>query len=245
MNRRTGKKSVFTAAAVMAAGIVILGGCGNTETAETEPAETESVETADGLDWIDVEEEREAVKEKAEEEEMDAIQSDSGEWKGLYFDYLEESFDYGGAGLDKELDLKYALIYVDDDDVPELLVNTGSPMGGFMILTIAGDQVKETMFLREGGFYKERGGLFHNSDGSGGMAFDRMYQLEDGEFQEILNGEWSYMEEGNEKYYLEGEEVTMEEYNAALDEYYAEGSWIPIDGLSYLTYSELCETIGN
>ena len=76
----------------------------------------------------------------------------SGEsWEEAYLEYLE-SFEYRNG-------CTYSFIYVDDDAIPELEINTGYAAGGSLLLTYHDGILDEVDIYRSGLYYVEKGNL--------------------------------------------------------------------------------------
>ena len=123
----------------------------------------------------------------------------------------------------------YDLIYVNDDDIPELVVNTGAEAGGCQILTYSnvGLQVLQTRRLHF--TYVRRGNLLCNADGHMDSYYDDVYTIENGRWRCIANGvSWGYYGEFSEllgrylcqNYQWNGKMVSIAEYLNALSEVY-------------------------
>jgi len=141
-------------------------------------------------------------------------------WRRAYRDWLGQNGDAYNT---------YGLIYVNDDDVPELAVNTGAEAGGCQILTYgaAGLQVLQTRRLHF--TYIKRGNLLCNSDGHMDSYFDDVYAIRNGRWQCIASGEgYGYQGQFNEvlgryvcqRYLFNGRSVTLAEYLTALSQAY-------------------------
>lgn len=156
------------------------------------------------------------------------------EWKQAYLTYLEE---------DKIADTyTYSLLYVDDDDIPELMINTHSGAGGYFILTFH-DPVLEVWHSDPAPdiTYIERGNLICSSGGKMGYYYDSIYTIQNGRWVYVDGGVWGDGPDGvqldendniieffywtgeepwNREEYWSGEEMTEEEYEARLSAIY-------------------------
>lgn len=110
-----------------------------------------------------------------------------------YVDEDDEEFknrDYGG----------YNLIFIDEDEVPELLATGSSEAAGHKIISYHNETMKENYIGRLGGIrYAEKNNFYCNSNGNTGSYYDEFYKLVEGEQTEIALGESreKYDEEGN------------------------------------------------
>ncbi|MBQ8619290.1 MAG: SH3 domain-containing protein [Clostridia bacterium] len=102
-------------------------------------------------------------------------------WRAAYRDYVAQ---YG------ETSEFYSLIYINDDDIPELVIDSGFEAGGCRILTYAQGQVNVLNTRRRGFTYIERGNRLCNSDGVMDQYFDDVYEIRNGRWVCIARGEY-------------------------------------------------------
>lgn len=140
-------------------------------------------------------------------------------WQEAYIDFISKihvtipTLDNG---------FEYSLIYVDDDDIPELYVFTGGMALGEIIVSFYNGNIGIMNRDRCGIAYIEHGGLLYNANGAMGFYPCNVYMLKKGTFTEIGTG-WcleSADEQGNicYDYFWEGQAVTEAEFNASIDE---------------------------
>jgi len=141
-------------------------------------------------------------------------------WEAAYRAYLMGQGDIGAA---------YALIEVNGDGVPELVIDTGVEAGGCLILTYGKQGVDLLQTERRGFTYVEGGNRLSNSDGAQGVYYDCVYEIKDGRWTAVFTGnycgefpEWSPSQERYicDVYMVDGEETTMEKYLRAYDAAY-------------------------
>lgn len=141
-------------------------------------------------------------------------------WQEAYIDFLEKPLStiwMSGDGWDK-----YSLIYVDDDDIPELYISTGYSVGGEFVVSVYNGNVRAMNRYRGGIKYIEYGGLLYSDWGHMGLYPFNIYMLEKGEFSEIGTGWYcEYYDDENEdiywEYFWEGKEVTEAEYEECIN----------------------------
>lgn len=123
----------------------------------------------------------------------------------------------------------YALIFVNDDDVPELVVDSGVEAGGCRIVTWSDGALDVLQTDRRGFTYLERENLLCNADGLMGYYYDVVYSIRNGRWKRIAGGEYqdpvedADMVQGRyvcRTYLWNGESVTMEAYLDALHAVY-------------------------
>ena len=134
------------------------------------------------------------------------------DWQIAYTEYIE--------GLEWNRDCTYSLIYVDDDDIPELVIDTGVEAGGCQILTYHSGEIDVLQTDRRLFYYIEKKNLLNNTGGIYGYYFDRIYAIENGRWVCIADGEntetmgdddWVY------RYEWDGKEVKEDVYNKSLN----------------------------
>ena len=102
-------------------------------------------------------------------------------WADAYTQYLTAN---GGEND------TYALIYVNDDNVPELVIDSGVEADGCRILTYAHGNVNVLTTRRLGFTYIPRGNRLNNSDGNMDSYFDDIYEIRDGSWVCVARGEY-------------------------------------------------------
>ena len=139
------------------------------------------------------------------------------EWKAAYLDFLTAQ---------KDAYLSYALVFVDDDTIPELYLSGTSEAIGDSICTYKdGAVVRQSLNRIGGGWYIERGGQIINQNGNMGHIYTHVYRLADGAFTQTFQAfkaeriEFLDNDEYNLYYeYSVGDEPVSEAaYNAAVE----------------------------
>lgn len=115
-------------------------------------------------------------------------------WQQAYTDYLDAASAEGDAG-------EYVMIYVDDDDTPELARVGDNETEGSTIISFDSQKIQETQLSGRYFTYLEKEGLICSSGGKEDCYWDLVYQLEDGQAEELAAGYyglWQYYEEDKE-----------------------------------------------
>ena len=153
----------------------------------------------------------------------------------------------------------YALIYVDNDDIPELVIDTGVEATGCQILSFYEGTVTVLQTNRLYFEYIERSGFLCNSEGHMGYYYDTVYKLDHGNWETVFNGEYYDFDESAEvdydeetgryktlHYVVDGVEVDENTYMSKLKQVYNFNRSMPpqnyllIDDLrSYLTTGKM------
>lgn len=175
--------------------------------------------------------ETESESENKVEAESEETTTDEGEsiadggiqkWEAAYIEYLN---DLGETAEE----CTYSLIYVDADEIPELVIDTGYEAGGCQILTYHEGIVDVLQTARLYFDYIEKSGLLCNSEGHMGYYYDFVFAIEDGKWVLIEEGEYGDSEEGMQfdengdfvyVYSWEGKSVDEKEYYQRLNEVY-------------------------
>ncbi len=102
------------------------------------------------------------------------------EWKKMYIDYIESM----GTKYSS-----YEIVYVDNDDIPEIFLSSESAIPGQAILWISGDVVHEKSEIGYGSVhYYEKQGLFCTSWMNHGSYADVVYSLNNGNVSQLHIG---------------------------------------------------------
>ena len=121
-------------------------------------------------------------------------------WAKIYRKYLKKHTTWiyedsvVNPGLKYTIDgcqfVKMALIYVNNDNIPELVVFGEYESEGCIIYTIGkNNKVKKLVTSRLNFKYVKKGNVIDNCDGSGGYYYDKIYK--------IKNGKWKLVAEGS------------------------------------------------
>ncbi len=166
-----------------------------------------------------------------------------GEWQKAYVDYLKSNPPEDGS-------YTYALIYVNDDDIPELVIDTGFEAGGCQIMTFHDGATDVLQTSRLYFTYIERGNLLNNCAGHMGYYYDYIYSIEDGKWVDVFSGEYSgFADDGEPEYdeetgryictdyMINGKETDEAGYYRELDKVYDSSK--QKDVTSYIPYDEL------
>ena len=195
--------------------------------------------------------------------EAEEAVEETSEWASVYLDFLESEitvsdvewlyysetylYKYYDDEYEYEYELGYigfGLIYVDEDDIPELVMYGTSEDTGMLIFTIGEDsEVDVIMSERTASFYyAEYGNVLVNSAGVAGFSWDYIYTIEDGKWVNLAKGQYEYYdadEDGLLSYTWDGEDVTESEYEELLEEYADEEDCIYIGSDPEFTLDEL------
>lgn len=139
------------------------------------------------------------------------------QWKTAYLNFLEQ---------EKNEHLTYALVYIDNDYIPELYLSGNCEAVGDSVCTYKDGAVVEQQLNRiGGGWYIERSGNIINQNGNMGHINTHVYKLEGSTFQltfqAALTERVEVLDDDNYvlhyEYSVAEESVSEDEYNAAVN----------------------------
>lgn len=211
------KKRTVLCMAVL--GIVLAGitGCGATDkNADNSSQETREVTstTAQATTQDNAQTKEDSVKETQTQKE------DSSHWKKVFTDYINNT-------LSKEGWTEFQYIYLDADDIPELVAAGSYEAQGNKICTYKDGKISTTQLARLNFNYIPKSGLLCNSDGNIDVYYDIVYELKNGKMTQIHKGDWGAKDNsklefdanGNViyQYAWDGVQMTEAEYKKALN----------------------------
>lgn len=151
------------------------------------------------------------------EEPQETETSHQEAWERAYLDFIVQDDTMIDVGYADEV--RYYLLNLDNDAIPELYINYGFTYAGAKICTWDGDQVN---FVNVGAgdelFYYEKGTCFHVSGGRMDHYYDVVFQIKNGRIQEKVRGEWEVLSYEPEEvtYTWNGKNVSESDYQASL-----------------------------
>ena len=143
------------------------------------------------------------------------------DWQTAYLNFIES------RESEYDFDYRYALVYVDNDDIPELYAMGVCEADGDLICSYKNGCVIEQQLMRMlGGKYVERSGIVINQNGSTGQYYDNVYKLDQNGFSQILKASYTEryvtLENGDleiiNEYFIDGKAVSEDEYNNAIND---------------------------
>ena len=174
--------------------------------------------------WDDIEVNKSNNKNDAISLMADALINSEQEFIDFNIDYREAYLDF--LKDKKEAYDSFALVYVDDDDIPELYLSGRSEAEGDTICSLKnGVVVYQHLHRTGGGKYIERSGSMINQNGHMGSYYDTVYKLGENGFSLVLNARYTdkYEHIGNDEYnilieyFIDDTIVSETEYNNAVN----------------------------
>lgn len=142
----------------------------------------------------------------------------ANEWMQKYVEYVRGYDNFYTNERIMDIWQYWGLAYIDDDTIPEMLLY-GCEATGCKVLSIHKGEMSEWNSWRCGVSYIPKSGLINNEDGSMGHYYDRIFKLENGEFnlvymkndvESIDYIDSNYVYYNGEKYYYS---TSPDEYN--------------------------------
>ena len=144
-------------------------------------------------------------------------QQSSADYKQAYLDFLKDKQDSHRL---------FALVFIDNDDIPELYLNGSNEAEGDMVCSFKnGSIIKQQLNRTGGGKYTPRSGDMINQNGNMECCYTNVYKLNDSGFTKNFNAlsvenvehiggeEYNFIYE----YFVEDAPVSEAEYNTALN----------------------------
>ena len=145
--------------------------------------------------------------------------SEDSSWKQAYVEYIKNdpniAFNQDSCTC--------GLVFIDGDDIPELIIEYSNEADGTGILSIKNGGIVSYRFSRTGGIrYIEREGQIYNSIGHQGLMEDELALLDDSGFHDQGHG-YRYDESQEYTNYTEfnwnGKDISENEYYANIDQF--------------------------
>lgn len=163
-------------------------------------------------------------------------------WKTAYLEYLDAQ---------KDGHLSYALIYIDDDDIPELYLSSiAEAMGDSVCSYKNGTVIEQPLNRIGGGRYIEKSGEIVNQNGNSGRLYTNVYKLTEDGFSLTFYAVSSERAEllGNDEYIIsyeysvENKPVNESDYAAAVDAAFNFAQSVPLNE-NAVEYSAITQQI--
>ncbi len=147
-------------------------------------------------------------------------QSDDA-WKKLYISYIRKYYKQNESS-------DYSLAYINDDDIPELIIDSGIMAINGAVCTVYDGKLQTMDVWPSGLSYIQEKNAFIIKSGRMDTYFDEVYKIEKGQFVVTAKGNYGledeedYGEDREEaerhyKYYWNGKRVSKKQYNTNLE----------------------------
>lgn len=196
--------------------LILCSGCNDSSTQQSStPASSADNTTSSSVKTLFSSEETGASIESS----STATTNTNDKWKSAYVAHINYTKP---SEVDVTEMFTYSLIYLDDDDIPELFISTGSSLGGERVLTYHNGDVIEQILYDAGSCYIPRTGLIDNGHGRMGYYGDVILKLQDHEFKVLVEGTFieEYDGDGETKSITcewNGRDCSPEEYKSSVE----------------------------
>ena len=146
------------------------------------------------------------------------------DWKAAYLEFLDDFlFNQSGFSEGEYEGYTCGFIYVNEDDIPELVIDSGFEAAGRVVATYAGGKVSSFNTSRMGLTFIPKTNVIDNEDGIMGYNYHNIYTIDENEgFVLAATGTYSEVYDdngfsGEYEYTWNDEEVTKEEFDKKLE----------------------------
>ena len=166
------------------------------------------------------------------------------DYKKAYLDFLKDK---------QESHRLFALVFIDDDDIPELYLKGASEAEGDMVCSFKnGAVITQQLNRTSGGKYTPRSGDMINQNGNMGRCYTNVYKLNDSGFTKTFNAlsvenvehigeeEYNFIYE----YFVEDAPVSEAEYNIAVNSAFDFSQAVRLDE-NAVSYDEIVQQLQN
>ena len=147
----------------------------------------------------------------------------------------------------------FALVFIDNDDIPELYLKGSSEAEGDMVCSFKnGSIIKQQLNRTGGGKYTPRSGDMINQNGNMGRCYTNVYKLNEDGFAKTFNAlsvenvehiggeEYNFIYE----YFVEDAPVSEAEYNTAVNSAFDFSQAVRLDE-NAVSYDEIVQQLQN
>ncbi|MCR5747260.1 MAG: SPOR domain-containing protein [Lachnospiraceae bacterium] len=154
--------------------------------------------------------------------------AENNDWAFAYIDFIQKHLVYPYSGQPEEQpylqhDGTFGLIYLNDDDIPEVLYSGLDEASGMGVISYSENGIAYQPIPRHDFAYIERSGLILSESGNTGSYYTNIYKLENGSFSTIGSGDYhdKIVDDHVEfEYSWEGNAVSEQEYRAEISKLY-------------------------
>ena len=168
----------------------------------------------------------------------------SADYKKAYLDFLRDK---------QESHRLFALVFIDNDDIPELYLKGSSEAEGDIVCSFKnGSIIKQQLNRTGGGKYTPRSGDMIDQNGNMGRCYTNVYKLNDSGFTKTFNAlsienvehiggeEYNFIYE----YFVEDAPVSEAEYNTAVNSAFDFSQAVRLDE-NAVSYDEIVQQLQN
>ena len=154
------------------------------------------------------------------------------DWGQIYIDYIFE-YHRPRASEDGPFlrdSVRYELIYLDDDNIPEILFFNSDGTAGTGIIYLKDGKPEYRIISRYSFNYIEYSGLIFTEDSGTDAVYSTVYKFENGSFEIIASGHYGYAQsEKQTNYVWEDKNVSETEYQKELNKCFDQNKGIVLN----------------
>ena len=154
------------------------------------------------------------------------------DWGQVYIDYIFE-YHRPRASEDGPFlrdSVRYELIYLDDDNIPEILFFNSDGTAGTGIIYLKDGKPEYRIISRYSFNYIEYSGLIFTEDSGMDAVYSTVYKFENGSFETIASGHYGYAQsEKQTNYVWEDKNVSETEYQKELNKCFDQNKGIVLN----------------
>lgn len=150
------------------------------------------------------------------------LEDNNAAWNAMYYNYIIQDKANAKSSLGWN-GVRYELVYLDDDSIPELWITYQSGIAGCRLVSIKYGAISQTLLTTGSLTYDEYDNVFYHSGGRMDRYFDTVYKLENGTLTTVAEGrsEVTALGDGasySTKYFWNNSDVTETEYAGRLND---------------------------
>lgn len=150
--------------------------------------------------------------------------NNDNEWKTAYVDFIKNEVDDKDAN-GKEI--KYALVYIDDDSIPELLYS-GEGYVNTHLCWLKNGKVEHQFVCNQDFLYYEKKNLFYGFYFNHGVSHDIVYKLENDSLKKLFEGMGNFTKNYFE-YSINKKVVSKSDYNKEFGKHFDKNNATAVD----------------
>lgn len=136
---------------------------------------------------------------------IDSTKKHSDEWKQAYIDWVRQ----------QNSQAEFDLFDLNGDDIPEIAAMGPSNADGTVVATYADGQVQEMSVWAMGLIYEEGKNRLDDSSGNMDEYYDHVYEIKDGKWNQVADGEYGAEDNSNIQLDENGEKIYRYKWNDA------------------------------
>lgn len=175
-------------------------------------------------------------------------------WKSAYIEFANSYLYEHGEYEYRLQNVKYTLVDIDENGIPEMFIYSGSGAGGSTFITYNENGIERLDYGNSSWIsYIKGGNIFNYSGGHMDNYYDNIYKIQNGSYVLVASGDFGAIDNSNVNYdeygypvytyYWNDIEVSESEYQNSLNRIFDTSK--EIEPETYYFYSDIVEVISN